>query len=580
MADSTNSGGVVPGAIDSAGLDKVLGVIQGIMSNLGANKDQISQAYDQVGRAVSAYSGAQVGGIKASGKVALQQDQGNLTAQNNARAAATALGTNMDDPNSEVVTGLGQTLRNSVLKVLQDTKVVGDIEANNDIFTNPAGFMNDLLHGNAARNQLEADTGVMNAASKGLALLNQATQSTTLSQKAIAKTMTAASIQAHQEQIAAEARAAAAQGAKNLATTQVAKLNALNAMDSQQVGYAYKAYMLEYTNSVRAQQLAAQAAVHQTNEVKLYNINKGRAESGLPPFTKLSDSDHFDAKANEFFAHRGQQINAAESAGINIPPPDFSAGTGNPIEALALMRSLGINTTAAMQNVGRVFARAQNGYLDTNKLANALVVNGASPDLKSAKAQALQMLATPSGKKLALEQYSFFVSHNLASGNVPGISPEDNPYTTPPLTAFAIQNLAKTNDFINKYVLDSYVSAKTEGTNMPVDPSGLLGKAYSAVYNDKQPTGKVAEGLSSLMQSITMTMNHTNNYSALGLPDIPGVFVTVGTGTDAKRFNLASKADVTNAIAYQHMLVKNSTPGGTPNFFGIPSQYINALENQ
>ena len=214
-------------------------------TQVSGQQNQQAQAQSDLLTQNQDLAGQQAGLISEGGNLAAQaklvEQQGQLQTQKNNVQAANSFGTNVGDV-SDIITQVGQSMRETAVKLVNAQKNVSDIEAGSDIITNPGGWLKDLLVGGQARAERDALAQQFDTTQKVAQGLNQQTQQTVQTQNAITETLSAASIQQ------------TADASKKLADAK--------ALDSQIQGNAYGANAIQVMRDVGAQEFNRQMQVY------------------------------------------------------------------------------------------------------------------------------------------------------------------------------------------------------------------------------------------------------------------------------------------------------------------------------
>lgn len=311
-----------------AGFD--LGSIISEASNLmGTQTQQANQVAGLLGQA-SQTSEEQADNIVKAGTLKAQatlvEQQGQLETQKANVTAANAFGTNVGDV-SDIITQLGLTARETAVQLTKAQDEVTQIEANSDLLVNPAGWLKDLLQGDAARANRDALASKLDTTVKIANNLNAATQATVQTQNAITETLTTASIQANADATKALAEAQAAEariqglkyGADAINTMR--EVGAQNFARGMQVysaitedqrwrdGFALRQEQLKATQEARARgKQEDQYYEDAATRINLYNEKTGR-----PPVT----ATQVRASINQPGA-LGETFRSRELAGFRI----------------------------------------------------------------------------------------------------------------------------------------------------------------------------------------------------------------------------------------------------------------------
>lgn len=550
-------------------LSDVLGAIQGAIGKNSGTSGGIQSAYGAAKSANSDSAQASIDAINAKKTIDLQKDTGELQAQNNTIRAATALGTNMNDP-SEIVSVLGAQMRNAALMQAQSAAQVQDLESNNDLFLNPVGWLRDFTYGDQARNRLAGATANLKATFNGLQSLNIATTQSAQTQKAIAQTKSAATVQAQQEIDAAAATKALAESKKANALLDVRMLNdvaSLDARNTSLVLQGYNAQVQDQNRQLQRQQtdLMIQAKQERAKSIQeqkaaedqqTHYLNVAQTKFGLP----LSTSAKVDASIStlgktktEALIGIGQQIEASKAAGREWLPPVFGKDF---FDAHKTMTEIGVPIPPAMDkmysNVVQYGATATNPDVLQQALISSGVATGDSPEkIKAdAKIKAMIMLATAKGQQQA--QVIVAQTRINSEATSPFINQESNPYAPPPLTTLDWTGL-NTNKFLSTYVTPSIIAATQAKQPLNLNPDTLLKSAISAAYGsakDKPTTSEISEGIAGLAQQLILQNNATKNYHSFALPSQSSMNVSVMTSSGkAITVNLADPSSVQKFLA-------------------------------
>lgn len=167
------------------------------------------------------------------------EEAGKLRAQQNSRNAATAFGTNMDIASS-VITALGSQMidsfnsANAALDNIHSKQSVG-------FFDNPLEYISNQLDLPAAKKEYNYHAQKFNLAETALAELNASTQSTVVTQNAIAEVKNAATLQASTDIIKAKSAQLSSEVTQQNLLYNIQGLKVIQDLNQQQVDLVFKA---------------------------------------------------------------------------------------------------------------------------------------------------------------------------------------------------------------------------------------------------------------------------------------------------------------------------------------------------
>lgn len=529
-----------------ADLTGVLGVLARAQEQVASTKADLQGAYGGLNDATGAKYEAAVRAKRAEAVIQGQKDIGELQAQQNTRLAATALGTNMDEP-TQIVTLLGNKMREAALASVAQAAKVADLEANNDLFLNPLGFLRDFAVGDKERAKLLGAVGQLETATDALNKLNNATQSTAQTQRAIAETKSMATVQAGQELLAAQAAELAATGRMAMAGNDIALINSLSSLDATGTSYAIQAYNIQIQEEQRAWARAQKEAAAASEDALLRLRNLGAAEFGFPEIDDLKSERLINKDRQDWLVQRGMLIEQAKNLGTEIPPPVWGS---NAISALQNKRDLGFAPTPAEQHTADRVRRLASEALNADKIAEMLLATGmvssaSGGGQSQARIAAAEMLSTREGRAQAMEDYINYKQQQYVSS--PFSDTDLNPYAPPPLTIIEYPEL-QTNPFLLSKVTPLIEAAKSKGEVLTLDPNYLFRAGIDAAYKEGINMSDVVTGISSLSQQLEATSNLTRNYRGLGMPVLNGLTASITTEGFSGNINLSNPADVQAAL--------------------------------
>jgi hypothetical protein len=467
--------------------------------------DLLSQNQDLANQQASAISDA--GNLTAQAELVKQQ--GELATQQQRVTAANAFGTNVGSQ-SDVITSLGQNMRDTAVKLLDSQKKVSEIEANSDLFTNPAGWLTDLLTGDAARSERDALAAQFDTTQKIAQGLNQQTQSTAVTQNAISETLTAASIQQ------------TADATKKLADAK--------ALDAKIQGNAYGANAIQTMREVGAQNFNRSMQVYnQVTEDQRWQEGMALRKEQLAMTREARARGKQD---DQYYVEAAEQINTYNrSAGLPEVTPNQTRATLNQSgkigdimrdrqasgfqiqESGSTARMFGDTASETIQKLSRdkpqlpaSFAPASTVLKDSLDLAGQEVakriadpVNGAA--FKTDKAAQARVYDD------TVKNYAKQAQSNIQSG-------KGNPYEVVPIATVLqeVPGLGESN--FGKAVLTSLTAT---GQPHPT-PDLIVATAASALAKGDISFNEARDGLASFFENAVAIKNATGGFLQLGVP--------------------------------------------------------------
>lgn len=447
----------------------------------------------------------------------LVQLQGQLATQKQRVQAANAFGTNVGDV-SDIITQLGQGMRQDAIALTQAQAQVSEIEANSDILTNPLGWLRDLTQGDAARSQRDALASSFDTKQKLAQGLNAQTQSTVQTQNAITETLSQASI------------------------TQTAKATELlaNAEASKQaiLGKQYGAQAIEALRTNGAQEFNRNIQVYsQIQDESRYQEGLALRQEQFKALQeqrakgKLEDKEYTDATArvnsyrtaaglapvNETFVRRtltqggdlGDDIRRQELQGMKLGGGEMKVFGNTPADTVAVLVKdapklpdswkpsvtvLQDASQAAQNEITKIGLTEQGQALKKDPVARAKILN---------------------------EQVT-----KVAAGYQSNIqNDKGNPYQAPAIsTVLSEPNGLKDSKF-GQAVLQTMVST---GQDNPT-PDMLIAMGVAAVDRGELTINDVRDGVTGFYQNAVGINNATGGFLQLGVPAQQGYRTSVGT---------------------------------------------------
>jgi hypothetical protein len=451
--------------------------------------------------------------IKQAGNLQAQSQlvelQGQLTTQQKRVQAANALGTNVGDV-TDIITQIGQEMRSTAVQLVNAQDKVADIEANSDLLSNPIGWLNDLVNGDAARAERDAQAQKFDTLQKTAAGLNATTQSTAQTQNAITETLTQASIQSAADATKLLADAEASKQAIAGKQYGAQAVEALRQNGAQEFNRQVQVYS-QITEESRYQEGAAlrrqqfDAMQEQRKKGKLEDqeytdatarVNEFRTKSGLPP-------------VNETFVRRtltqpgklGDDIRDQEQSGMRLMGGDMSLFGTSPAE-----------TISAVQ-------RYQPKLPDSYKPAVSILHEGATTAATQIQKEALNPTSdikkNPAAQARIVNESVKATALNYQSNIQTG---KGNPYEAPPVSVVLAEPNGLKETKFGQTVLQTLVST---GQNNPT-PDIVLAAGVSAYQAGELSLSEARDGIAAFYQNAVGINNATGGFLQLGVPPQKG----------------------------------------------------------
>lgn len=459
--------------------------------------------------------------------------QGELNTQNARVKVANSFGSNVNDV-SDVVTSLAENYKADSLALIDAQNKVSDLEANNDLLTNPLGFLKDLLLGERIRDQRDALAGKVDAQGKVLQNLNALTQTGVQTQNAISETLSQTSI----AQIAEISRVKAAQQAAQ-AKTDAAKYGAASVEALAQAGSAaFNRNMAAYNavqenermNMARQEHSLRLKALNDADaeiEDTLANINAYEKQFGRPQTTKMMLKKYFGSQGE-----LGNYLRDADLGGFKIRQGASSGVLGQtPADVYGNVVSQNLDLPPAYKPSMSVISEAYN-MLQTARSNAAKNPMGVDEQTKLSKKD----FEKPETTKSAFNSLVGGIAASYQARIQPG---KGNPYEAPPISSVLqspapdAQALARSN--FGKVVLSNL---QTAGMEQPT-PALLFSTALTSVNKGDISLAEARDGITAFYTAANGINNATGGFAALNVPTMQSYNVRANdiTGTDVAKLS-------------------------------------------
>lgn len=493
-----------------AGFD--LGSIISQATQLTGDQTQQAQAQSSLLSQNQGLANEQAGLISEAGNLTAQAElvkqQGELETQKKRVQAANAFGTNVGDV-SDIITQIGQSMRETAVKLVNSQGKVADIESKSDIFNNPIGWFNDLLNGDAARAERDALAQQFDTQQKVAQGLNAQTQQTVQTQNAITETLSAASIQQ------------TADATKKLADAK--------ALESKIQGNAYGANAIQVMREVGAQNFNRQMQVY--NQV----TEDARWQEGMAlrkeQFAMTREARLRGKADDQYYVEAAGQINTYNrSAGLPEVSANQVRATLNQSGKIGeLMRDRQAQGFQQMESNGaRLFGDTPAETLtrierDNPKLPSSFAP--ASSILNDSMALASQRIHQESldpikGADLKKDKQAQARIYNetvtafakQAQSNIK--SGKGNPYEVVPIATVTGENPTLAQSKFGKIILDTLVAT---GQPNPT-PDLLIATAASSLEKGEITFNEARDGITNFFEQAVAIKNSTGGFLQLGVP--------------------------------------------------------------
>lgn len=496
------------GGVNMAGFD--LGSIISQATGLAATQAQQSQGIADLNNQSADLSQEASDKIKTAGNLQSQaqlvQLQGQLQTQKDNVQAANAFGTNVGDV-SDIITQLGQGMRESAIKLTEAQAQVTEIEANSDLINNPIGWLRDLVSGDAARSQRDALAKQFDTQQKLAQGLNAQTQATVQTQNAITETLSQASITQAAEATRLLADAEASKQAIAGKQYGAQAIEALRTNGAQEFNRSVQVYSQitedqRYKEGMALRQEQFSALQEQRKRGKMEDqeyidatgrVNAYRTGAGLPP-------------VNETFVRRtltqggelGDDIRRQEAQGMKISGGEVKLFGNTPAETIGVLTKDQVNLPDSYKPAVNVLQQASQ--LAQDEIAKKILVPG-NEDLKKNAAAKAEIL-NDSVKSVALGY-----QRNIQND-------KGNPYQAPPIEVILGEKNGLADSKFGKVVLQTLVAT---GQPSPT-PDMLIASGIAAMDKGELSLNDVRDGVTSFYQNAVGINNATGGFLQLGVP--------------------------------------------------------------
>lgn len=502
-------------------------------------KSAYGAAIGATGEAASAITRAG----EANAIIKSQEEKGLLEAQNQSRRMATANGTNLSSEN-EILTILGQQQRQQALEVSERAKRV-DAIAQAANLGNPFGLLFDIFYGDGERRALESGRAQLEATTQSIQSLNQATQTTALTQKTIAETKSDATLAATEELALAKAAEAVADRKIQMASLNVDMLKSVNSLSQQQLNNVFKQWQAEESAEHRAfirMQKEAVLKAKMAEEASFDEIinyhNEGIKVLGGAPIANRQQFETFRKMGKDVQA----RMDLAIQKGFELTQTGKLSFGNTPMEALSLKQAYNVQVPPIQQPVFNYLDQwVQELEADPG---NVLVSLGL--ESSPLQADAAYKKAKPAEKEeirnLAIQRRFIQEANNLSLDNPSGL------LALPPIDSLQGQAILDENPFLSKYVKPSVEA----GGGIAFNPGKFIQMAEKDIISGELSTSDVASGLEAMSKELfAQGILAKGLTSAFGLPELREYPVTVTTSSvETKGFSPTANASPFSPVQY------------------------------
>lgn len=531
-------------------LNKVAGTNASAQSAIGA----ITDSYNSLKDAGTAMLQAITQKGQDDTLVAQTQQLGQLRAQENARAVATAFGTNMDD-SGQVLTSLGATMLQSYQESQVAAAKLHDINSVS-FLDDPLAWISGQFQKGPATSDFNYAATKYNSAEQTLSSLLALTSADTKVQQDIAKTKDAASVQAASDSIAQE-------GVINAQKTQMQNLlynvqgvEAVQKMNESQLSNSVQA--LGAINQGQELQIAQQRAAREGQNADLQRqeieqrltigqmsiddmtqtattVNAGRASLGLDPLPPVKIAQLLKMSGSAGQAIKDQYNMGASSAAIG--KTIVSDNSGDAARIIANSRApLTPSQTPIKSLLTDTYAGVASGTLAKNiDIKNPAAVSASTSAFIGSRTQ------------------SMAASINPADGT--------NIYAPPDLQSVASLPAVQSTPLYQQVMLPILEAAKSSGQVTKFDPEVVAGLALAAVQKGTLSFNDAVSGINTFANGAVMTNNTTKDYTKFGIRPQSSLNMKVLNPISGTSMvvNLADKSQVANYLSKTQ--IGTSNPG-------------------
>jgi hypothetical protein len=538
-------------------ITNVLGILESARGTALGLQNDVTDAVSAKKSAISETSTATQSQIANKGLIDLQVSVGELEAQKRSQQIARSIGTDMTDM-AQIATTVGASMKSSGSQVIQAAKEVNELESNNNLLTNPLGFFNDLLFGGEVRGRLSGAATEFDAASKVMANLNQATQASVVTQKALAETHTDATIAAQKQLIADTAAVEAGKSKQLLAGADIELIGMIDGLNARQASMATSAYHIQAQAEQQAWMRADREAAKAAEEEQLKFFNAGAALTGQPKVTTMAG---FRAAIS---ANKGK-VNYLISRGAeSLSREDGKARiASNPLEFLTVSRDFGLVLNPAQENTRSKL----NSSLDQAlQVPNAQRIFESQGMEKSAASRAAREAIGDKKQWPMLQEQWLRLKAGDDAAHI-RVGDSTNIYAPPSLDFIADKPFVSSDPFLSKYIKPLVANQ----SNAVFDPSTLLKFSIDAALKDKIPTSDIAESIAWIAKQAELANNASINYPSIGLPAQRGLRMTTVIDNPGRSGGSVKDIDISDPTAVEARIIdyisnytKQNHPRRTP----------------